>query len=115
MTIIDFSTLSVAELNDLQKKAELEKESRKVASIERIRELIKAEAESAGVTVEEVVSIWTAGKSGRKQSNQKNKEAIYLYQDPNNPSNKWTGKGRAPAWFTQAMNNGYSKESMKIA
>lgn len=113
MTMIDFSTLSIDELNDLQKKAELEKESRKSTSIDRIRQLITAEAAAAGVDVDEVVSIWAVPR--RKKANQKNKETVYRYQDPNNSSNKWTGKGRAPAWFADAINLGHTKESMKIA
>ncbi len=37
------------------------------------------------------------------------------YQDPNNPANMWTGKGRMPFWLKALVDAGKNKESYKIA
>lgn len=36
------------------------------------------------------------------------------YRNPKDPSKLWTGMGRPPAWFTQAIADGLDKEDMRI-
>lgn len=36
------------------------------------------------------------------------------YQDPSNTANVWSGRGRAPFWFTEALQAGFSPEDMLI-
>ena len=36
------------------------------------------------------------------------------YRDPSNAANVWSGRGRAPSWFTEALQTGLSPEDMLI-
>lgn len=36
------------------------------------------------------------------------------YRDPANAANVWSGRGRAPSWFTDALQLGLSPEDMRI-
>ena len=36
------------------------------------------------------------------------------YRDRSNPANVWSGRGRAPSWFTEALQAGLSPEDMLI-
>jgi DNA-binding protein H-NS len=112
---IDLTQLSIQELNELQRRAAEEKESRKSAAIEEIRKMIVTEAELAGLSVNEIVSFWIDQIPGKKKHASKNKDVVYMYQDPNDQNNKWSGKGRSPAWFAEAINRGVTKDQMLIS
>ena len=36
------------------------------------------------------------------------------YRDPSNMANVWSGRGRAPSWFTEALQAGLSPEGVLI-
>ena len=36
------------------------------------------------------------------------------YRDPSDAANVWSGRGRAPSWFTEALQAGLSPEDMLI-
>lgn len=36
------------------------------------------------------------------------------YRDPSNAANVWSGRGRAPSWFTEARQSGLTPEDMLI-
>lgn len=36
------------------------------------------------------------------------------YQNPSNPDQKWTGKGRQPDWFKDALATGKTRESLEM-
>lgn len=37
------------------------------------------------------------------------------YQHPENPEVTWSGRGRRPAWFNEALDRGISQEDLRIA
>lgn len=39
---------------------------------------------------------------------------IVNYRDPNNPENKWSGRGPRPAWLKTAIANGATLESFRV-
>lgn len=41
--------------------------------------------------------------------------SVAKYVNPNDKSQTWTGKGRRPAWFVEAIEGGATEESMLIA
>ncbi|MDZ7709485.1 MAG: H-NS histone family protein [Roseovarius sp.] len=36
------------------------------------------------------------------------------YRHPENPTLTWTGMGRKPGWFIEALDAGMSKEDLKV-
>ena len=54
-------------------------------------------------------------KGQRKQrAKREKKPSVPMYANPSDPSQTWTGKGRQPNWYREAIENGISPEDMKI-
>jgi DNA-binding protein H-NS len=92
---IDLNELSVKELEALIPAIEREivrrREQQKIELFEKMR----AMAEAAGLSLQEVVSGSTA-KSTRRRSTPK-----VAYRDPADASRTWSGRGRRPAWVIE--------------
>lgn len=102
---IDLSKLSLDELKALKKDVDraigdFEKRKRSEAMKE-----IQAVAKKHGLSVDEIVS----GKAKGRKSKSPAK-----YRNPNDASQEWSGRGRQPAWFKEAVNAGKSPESLEI-
>ncbi|MGA7439772.1 MAG: H-NS histone family protein [Luteibacter sp.] len=105
---VDIKNLSHTQLTELIAKAqsrqgELLKE--KVARLrEKISELIKAE----GLTFDDVF-----GKNAPK-SRRAGTAVAAKYRNPTNPEQTWSGRGKRPRWFSDALKAG-TKESDMLA
>lgn len=101
----DLSKLSMDELKQLKKDVEAAikgfAERRRAEALK----AIEAVAKEHGMSVDEIVS----GKGkGRKA------KAPAKYANPANPSETWSGRGRQPAWYKDAISAGKKPDSMKI-
>ena len=56
----------------------------------------------------------TATTKRRQKTTRAKKASVAQYQNPNIPSQTWTGHGRKPGWFIEALEAGTSPESMAI-
>ncbi|MBF0275942.1 MAG: H-NS histone family protein [Nitrospinae bacterium] len=56
---------------------------------------MKAMAEASGMTIEEILGI----KKDDAGTGKKRKSPKPKYQNPNNPSETWSGRGRKPRWL----------------
>ncbi|MEM6387511.1 MAG: H-NS histone family protein [Pseudomonadota bacterium] len=97
--------LSLDELKTLQKDVEraigdFKKRKRGEAMKE-----IQAVAKKHGLSVDDIVG----GKAkGRKA------KAPAKYRNPKDASQEWSGRGRQPAWFKEAVSAGKKPQSMEI-
>ena len=103
MPEIDLDGLSLKELKQLQKQVakaistfEDRKKKEALAALE-------AKAAEMGVSLSDL----TTGKGG--------KISAPKYQNPDDPTQTWTGRGRKPGWFAQALERGTSPEEMLIS
>ena len=101
----DLAALSLPELKTLQKKvdkavATYEDRQKKQALSE-----LEAKAKEMGFTLAEL----TGAKSGKIKT-----AGVAKYQNPDNPDQTWTGKGRRPAWFIAALEAGKSPEDLAL-
>lgn len=106
MTDIDLAALSLKELKQLQKdvgKAIETYEDRRKAEV---RTKLEAVAKEMGFELSDVMNI--EGK--RRQS-----PVAPKYRHPENPSITWSGRGRKPQWFIEALDAGISAADMTIA
>jgi len=79
---------------------------RKDAAIASIVESLSLQAESNGLTINEVC----------KRICLKSKKTILpMYRNPDNPNETWTGRGRMPRWVIVKTMEGVKKEDMLIA
>lgn len=101
---INLNQMSLKELKDLQAQVARAiatyEERRKRAALAEVEEMLRAK----GFTLSDVTSIAGKGKS----------ISVPRYANPANPSDTWTGRGRKPKWFTDAIAAGKSPEDMAI-
>lgn len=102
---IDLGKYSLDELKDLKKDvekaiADFQKRKRSEAMKE-----MQAVAKKHGVSMDEVFG--GAAKVRKSKSPAK-------YRNPENPAQEWSGRGRQPGWFKDAVKAGKTPESMEI-
>ncbi len=103
MTDINLDSMSLKELKQLQKDV-----NKAVASFEDRRKkealaALEAKAAEMGFSLNDL----TNGKTG--------KISAPKYRNPEDGSQTWTGRGRKPGWFADALQNGVSPEDMLIS
>ena len=104
MSIIDYSTLSHAQLVQMLKEIPVEiKKREKVAKRDLIRK-IEQLAEESGFSLDEVMAT-------NKPST---KKAAAKYANPENAEQTWTGRGRKPHWVLDALEAGQTLEDLAI-
>ena len=102
---VDLHALSLKELKALQSqvaKAIAEFDDRKKNEA---RAELEAKARELGFTLAEL----TGAAPARKRA-----PAVAKYRNPANAADTWSGRGRKPRWFSDAMKAGKSAESMAI-
>ncbi len=103
--MIDLESMSLDDLKKLSRDVE-----RAIASFEdrkrrEARKALEKVAREFGLSVEEVVGMQKAG-SGRAS------KSAAKYRNPANPSDTWSGRGRQPGWYKDAIAKGKSPDSM---
>lgn len=104
MAANDLSSMSLEELKKLDKDI-----SKAIAGFEQRKKVealaaLEAKAREMGFSLADLAG----GKSGKAVSAPK-------YQDPNDPTRTWTGRGRKPGWFRAALDAGTSPDDMLIS
>jgi DNA-binding protein H-NS len=95
---IDYNALSVKELGSVITEAQTAIEAKRDLEIAEIQGEITSLVEARGYSIEDIFP--TGGKVKKKS------KLAPTHQDPNNPSNTWTGRGRKPKWLTEALEGG---------
>jgi DNA-binding protein H-NS len=105
MSRIDLNALGLAELKQLAKdvsKAISGFEDRKKSEA---RAALEAQAKELGFTLSELL-----GAGGSKTRS----PTVARYRHPENASITWSGRGRKPHWFSDAIAKGVSPESLAV-
>ena len=103
---IDLSKMSLDDLKALKKNVEREiKEFRNRARTAAMKDL-QALAKKHGLSVDEII--------GKKGKGRKKVAAPAKYKNPSDPSQTWSGRGRQPAWYKDALAKGKSVKSLEI-
>ena len=103
---VDVSSLNRKELEKLQ--ADVEKALRQVSKTE-LKEARKAAEKAAaefGYTLAEVTT--NGGKVVQKQA------SAAKFANPDNPDQTWSGRGRQPQWYKDALSNGKTPEELTL-
>lgn len=106
----ELSKMSRKELLELRDN--IDKELKNAEERER-QEALKAAEEAAakfGYSLQDL-----AGQAGRgRKPSAKRSKATAKFRNPDDASQTWTGLGRKPKWFHDALANGVDPETMKI-
>ena len=104
----NIESLSQEELNELIARAEQQKKKIHRDRINDVRRKITDMAKAEGYSIEELFggrgggSRRTAGKVAAK------------YRNPANPEQTWTGRGKRPRWFSEALAQGRKESDLAI-
>jgi DNA-binding protein H-NS len=103
---MDLKDLSLEDLKQLQKDIDAAIKGYEARKLAEARSKLEAMASEMGVKLEDIVD---GGGKGKSKST-----SIPKYRHPENPALTWTGRGRRPQWFIDAIENGASKDDLKI-
>ena len=115
MTQVDVSRLSYSELVALRKQLDHQIDEKRGEELKVLVDGFAKKLEAAGFSVAEGVEalspyLGTSDKRGRQAGS----EAPVLYRDPANPSNTWSGRGRAAKWLADYEAQGRSRQEFKV-
>jgi len=99
----DLSALSLKELHQLQKDVTRAIDNFEARQKAEARARLEAMAHELGYSLAELTP---SSKSGGK---------VPKYCHPEEPRLTWTGRGRKPRWFTEAIAAGHTPDDMLIA
>lgn len=106
MTEIQLDSLNLTELKQLQKSVAKAIEGYADRKKHEALVALEAKAQELGFSLAEL----TGGKKTRKSS----RPAGAKYRHPENPEVTWSGRGRQPGWFKDAIEAGKTPESMAV-
>lgn len=104
-TAVDLEGMSRDDLLSLQKQVDKAIKSFEERNLQNARQAAEAAAQEYGVTLAEVMQT----KSSKKQSLLPAK-----YSNPDDPSQTWSGRGRRPKWFLEAIEAGKTEQDLEI-
>jgi DNA-binding protein H-NS len=104
---MDLYEMSLEELKQLRKDVEKAIETYEARQMAEARAKLEVMAAEMGVKLEDVMGMTGKGK-GKSQG-------VPKYCHPKDPTKTWTGKGRKPGWFIQAVEEeGMNPDDLKI-
>lgn len=106
MSEFDLEDMSLGELKALQKKVTKAIETYEDRQKNQAIAALEAKAKEMGFSLSELTGV-APGKAKRTAAAPK-------YRHPEDPGVTWTGKGRQPAWFKQAVTSGISPDDLLI-
>lgn len=109
MVDIMLADMDLKELKKLRSEVEKAIDTFEQRKLDEARSFLEEEARKLGVTLEDV-----AGAPRTKKARKKTLSTA-RFRNPDDSSQTWTGKGRKPKWFTDALDNGSSVEDMEIS
>jgi len=107
---MDLKKMSRKELSKLRDKIDAALASLKKKELKSAREAAAKAAAAHGFSLDELTGTTERKK---KKAGPKTK-APAKYKNPADETQTWTGKGRQPQWFKDAMGAGKSPESLEI-
>jgi DNA-binding protein H-NS len=103
---VDLSKLSLDELQTLARDVETEIVTRRETERERVLQQMRELAASIGTTPEELLGPGGKARAGKVEAK---------YRHPDDPALTWTGRGKRPAWLTEALAAGKTLDDFVIA
>lgn len=106
MAAIDLNTRSLADLKKLQKDVQRTIEGYSERKKQEAILALEATAQEFGFSLSDLMGV----KKKRKSSNAGGPK----YRHPKNPEVTWSGRGRKPGWFVDALAAGTKPETLAI-
>ena len=117
MADVDVGKLSFAELVALKARLDKEIEDKRGEELKVLADGYVKKLQHAGFSVSEGLDAlrpYAEAKRPNKGSGSGTSAAV-LYQDPSNPSNTWSGRGRAARWLADYEAAGRHRDEFKVS
>lgn len=108
---IALNKLSSKELAELRAQLEQRQVELQKQTLEVLREKVFAMIEKEGLTIDQVFGSRT---KGRQPARTTSALVPKKYRNPKSPHQEWSGRGRQPAWFAEAIASGTKEKSLLI-
>lgn len=102
----DLSKMTMDELNALEKDVQKAKVAVEKKRVVEARKAVEEAAKLHGVSLEEIFGGKTEAKAATKSAPK--------YANPENSDQTWTGRGRQPAWYREAIGAGTDPSALEI-
>jgi len=106
MTSIDLQSLSLSELKQLQKDVQRAIEGFGDRKKQEAMSALEAKAHELGFSLSDLI--------GTKKKRKSSGVIGPKYRHPDNAAVTWSGRGRKPGWFTDALAAGTKAEALEI-
>ncbi len=104
---VDIKSLNHNQLNDLISKAQVRQHELRKEKVVKLREKVHALIKAEGYTFEDIFgAARKAKRSGGKVAPK--------YRNPANPAQTWSGRGKRPHWFSDALKAGKKEKDLTI-
>ena len=103
---IELQHLNHNQLNELIVRAQQQQKNLRKQKVTEVRKQVHAIIKAEGYQFEDIFG----QPSGKRPTNPVQPK----YRNPHDPSQTWTGRGKRPRWFNDALQNGTSKQSMAV-
>ena len=111
--IKELGTLTADELAEIVIRASELRET--IQEQERENLAAKFEELAAGLGISAAQVLRMRQPKGKKSTGAKRAPVKPKYRDPKNSANTWSGRGRAPNWFSARIDDGVKREDMLIS
>ncbi|WP_430388045.1 H-NS family nucleoid-associated regulatory protein [Dyella sp. 20L07] len=106
---VDIKSLNHNQLNDLITKAQQRQNELRKEKVVKLREKIHALIKAEGYAFEDIFGQPRAGKTRRSGGTVAPK-----YRNPADPEQTWSGRGKRPRWFNDALKAGKKEKDLAI-
>ena len=110
----DLSKLSLSELRRLAKDVQKAIDSAEAKRRKDARVAVEKVAKEYGVSIAELLAERKAKPKRRKKPSAKKAGAKPKYRNPTDPTQTWTGKGRRPKWYLDAIAAGNTETDLLV-
>jgi len=106
---VDIKNLNHNQLNDLITKAQSRQHELRKEKVAKLRDKIHALIKAEGFSFEDVFGQGRGGKGRRVGGTVAPK-----YRNPADPEQTWSGRGKRPRWFNDALKAGKKEKDLAI-
>ncbi|WP_109124609.1 H-NS histone family protein [Dyella sp. C11] len=106
---VDIKNLNHNQLNDLISKAQVRQQELRKEKVAKLREKIHALIKAEGYSFDDIFGSTRGGKTRRTGTTVAPK-----YRNPADPEQVWSGRGKRPRWFNDALKAGKKEKDLAI-
>ncbi|MDK6080359.1 H-NS histone family protein [Massilia varians] len=114
--MIDLLKLDYSQLRELGQQVAQQISVAEKQELKRAAEQIEQIAKSLNMSVPELLdATGVLSRKAKKPSGEASVKGPALYQNPQDASQTWTGRGRKPFWLAKYLESGGALEALRIA